>query len=173
MGRGRPAAGAQGRAMLSGLALPILALLALCGVALDLALGEARRWHPLVGFGRLADAIERRLNRGGAARRRLAGCLAWLLAVGPLTLLGALPALLLAPGWAGAAWHALLLYFCIGLRSLRDHALPIAQALEAGDLPAARGRTALIVSRDTGDADGADLARAGVESVLENGNDAV
>jgi adenosylcobinamide-phosphate synthase len=74
---------------------------------------------------------------------------------------------------AGALAHAAMLYFCIGLRSLRDHNLPIASALRHGDLPAARELTGRIVSRDTFDASEADLAKASAESLLENGNDAV
>ncbi|HEV7815937.1 MAG TPA: cobalamin biosynthesis protein, partial [Janthinobacterium sp.] len=69
--------------------------------------------------------------------------------------------------------HALLLYFSVGLRSLREHNLPIAHALSDGDLPRARALTARIVSRDTADALPADLAKASAESLLENGNDAV
>ncbi|MFM9433244.1 adenosylcobinamide-phosphate synthase [Janthinobacterium sp. CG_23.3] len=152
--------------MLSGLSLPAVALLLLAGVLLDLLLGETRRWHPLVGFGNLANAIERRLNR---SRRRFArGALAWLLAVAPLTALSAWTC-----GALGLAAHAVMLYFCIGLRSLREHNLPIAQALARGDLAQARLLTARIVSRDTGDASAADLAKASAESLLENGNDAV
>lgn len=152
--------------MLSGLAPLTLALLMAAGVALDLLLGEARRWHPLVGFGNLAQWLERRLNRGGWRIGR--GALGWLLAVGPLTVLAWLACRL-----GGLAVHALLLYFCLGLRSLRDHALPIGAALAAGDLADARRLTARIVSRDTAQALEPDLARAGAESVLENGNDAV
>ncbi len=40
-----------------------LALLSVAGVALDGLLGEPKRWHPLVAFGRLADRLERRFNR--------------------------------------------------------------------------------------------------------------
>jgi adenosylcobinamide-phosphate synthase len=155
--------------MLSGLAPAGLAALLLAGIALDLLMGEARRWHPLAGFGRLAQALERRLNRGPGGRA--AGCAAWLLAVAPLVLTAWL--LSAASTWLASACHVLLLYFALGLRSLRDHALPIAQALEAGDIAAARRRTAMIVSRDTDDAAPGDLAKAGVESILENGNDAV
>lgn len=154
--------------MLTGLAPGMLVALLLGGVALDLLLGEARRWHPLVGFGRLAQTAERRFNRGAG---RVAGCAAWLAVVGPFVLAASL--LAAAGTWMALACHLLLLYFSLGLRSLRDHALPIAQALEAGDLAAARRRTAMIVSRDTGGAGETDLARAGVESLLENGNDAV
>ena len=44
-----------------------LALLSVLGVALDALLGEPKRWHPLVAFGRLADRLERRLNRSRVA----------------------------------------------------------------------------------------------------------
>jgi adenosylcobinamide-phosphate synthase len=152
--------------VLSGLPPLTLALLLAAGVALDLLLGEATRWHPLVGFGKLAQGLERSLNRSGLRIGR--GLLAWMLAVLPLTALA----------WAlteaaGLAVHALLLYFCIGLRSLRDHTLPIHAALADGDLARARWLTSRIVSRDTENAGEAELAKAGAESLLENGNDAV
>lgn len=152
--------------MLIGLPLSTLALLLVAGIALDLLLGETRRWHPLVGFGNLAGFIERRLNRGRS--RLMRGVLAWLLAVLPVSLL-----FLLLADLAGLWLHALLLYVCIGLRSLRDHTLPIFEALRAGDLARARALTARIVSRDTSSADESDLAKASAESLLENGNDAV
>jgi len=152
--------------VLSGLSASALALLLVAGVALDLVLGEARRWHPLVGFGRLANALEARLNRG---RWRLArGALAWVLAVLPLTLLA-----WWLTAYASLLVHALLLYLALGLRSLREHTMPIFAALRAGELAEARRLTGRIVSRDTADADPSDLAKAGAESLLENGNDAV
>ena len=156
--------------MLSGLAL---ALLMAAGVALDWMLGEPRKWHPLVGFGRMANAIERRLNRGRA--RRLAGVLAWMLAVLPLVGFSAWM-IALASAWhpfAGLAIHTVLLYFCIGLRSLRDHMLPIARALRSGNVEQARALTSRIVTRDTRHSGEPELAKAAVESLLENGNDAI
>ncbi|KAF1048859.1 MAG: Cobalamin biosynthesis protein CobD [Herbaspirillum frisingense] len=156
--------------MLSGLSWPALALLMTAGIVLDLLLGEARRWHPLVGFGHLAKRIEGALNHAPALRLR--GVLAWMLAVLPGVALTAW-IIHLAPWWLAGLLHAVLLYVCIGLRSLRDHTLPIARALAQGDLPAARVLTSYIVSRDTRQAGEADLAKAGVESLLENGNDAV
>lgn len=156
--------------MLSTLGWPMLALLLVAGVALDLALGEARRWHPLVGFGRMASHIEAALNRGPL--RRVRGLLAWALAVLPGVWLAAW-LIGQAPWWLAALLHAGLLYFCIGLRSLREHSLPIAAALARGELARARILTSYIVSRDTRAADEGALAKAGVESLLENGNDAV
>lgn len=154
--------------MLTGLSLPMVALLALAGMTLDALLGETRRWHPLVGFGNWANAIERRLNRGHGRFWR--GVLAWGLALLPFSLLALW---LTAIGNTGLALHALLLYFCVGLRSLREHTLPIAQALARGDLVQARQLTSYIVSRDTQAAQEADLSKAAAESLLENGNDAV
>jgi adenosylcobinamide-phosphate synthase len=155
--------------VLSGLPPLTLALLLVAGIALDLLLGEAQRWHPLVGFGALAQWLERCLNSGG--RRIARGAAAWSLAVLPLAALAAW--LCKVAGPAGLAAHALLLYLCLGLRSLRDHTLPIHAALAEGDLPRARWLTSRIVSRDTANAGEADLAKAGAESLLENGNDAV
>lgn len=152
--------------MLTGLSPAMLALLLVAGIALDLLLGETRRWHPLVGFGRLASGIEGALNRGHARLAR--GLLAWAMAVLPASLL-----FLMLTGLAGPWLHALLLYLCIGLRSLRDHTLPIHAALRGGDLARARILTSFIVSRDTANANESDLAKASAESLLENGNDAV
>lgn len=152
--------------MLSGLPPAQLAGLLVAGVLLDLLLGEPRHWHPLVGFGRLAQWLERWLNRGLLRFPR--GLLAWALAVLPLSLLA-----WLAAQAAGLWLHAVLLYACIGLRSLREHTMPIVDALRVGDLATARTRTSWIVSRDTDHAEEADLAKAGAESLLENGNDAV
>jgi len=156
-----------------GFDMTLLALLMVAGVALDWLLGEAARWHPLVGFGRCVQWLERRLNRRPGSYAR--GALAWMLAVLPLVALSAWITILLARQsfWLAAAWHVALLYFCIGLRSLRDHVMPIAQALKSGDLAAARKLTGRIVSRDTSQSQENDLAKAAVESLLENGNDAV
>jgi len=143
-------------------------LLAIC---LDAWLGEPRRWHPLVWFGRLAVSIETRVHR----HRRQAGVLAWCIAVLPLVALvcGVDGALRRASPWLAFVAEAALLYLVVGLRSLGEHALPVAQALEANDLAAARCAVGRMVSRDTDELDEGRVAAAATESVLENGNDAV
>ncbi len=147
-----------------------VALLALAAVALDWLTGEPRRWHPLVGFGRLASRIERTCHGGpgtGPVTQVLRGALAWTLAVLPLPL--AL-AMLTPDGWAGRALEGLTLWFALGYRSLVEHAEPVADALDRGDEAAARALAARLVSRDP---EALEPASATVESVLENGNDAV
>lgn len=146
-----------------------LILSAVAGVALDAALGEPKRWHPLVGFGKLANRLEQRFNPSGGGWRSH-GVSAWCLAVLPLTLLAVL---LVQLPWIGWLVQIIALYAALGLRSLDQHAQPVAQALRLGDLPAARQRVGYMVSRRTENLDATGVARAGTESVLENGSDAV
>lgn len=141
-----------------------LPLAALCAVLLDWRLGEVSRWHPLVGFGRWANWLERRFNRRSLA----GGLLAWELAVLPPCLI----ALLLRP-LAPFVIDVVLLYFALGAQSLAEHAEAVARPLSAGDLPEARRRVGWMVSRQTEALDETGVAKAGVESVLENGNDAI
>ncbi|GAB3384297.1 CobD/CbiB family cobalamin biosynthesis protein [Azotobacter armeniacus] len=146
-----------------------LGLSLLAGVALDAALGEPRRHHPLVAFGRLADWLESRLNAPGRGRRG-DGVIAWCLAVLPLTLVAGLLARL---PWLGELLAVLALYAALGLRSLQEHARPVMEALRQGDLERARQGVGRVVSRDTRALDASGVARAASESVLENGSDAV
>ena len=146
-----------------------LILSTIAGVALDAALGEPKGWHPLVAFGRMAERLEQRFNPAGGGWRSH-GLSAWCLAVLPLTLLTWLLSQISGLGWAV---EILALYAALGLKSLGEHALPVAQALRLGDLPLARQRVGYMVSRNTAQLDAAGVARAGSESVLENGSDAV
>lgn len=135
---------------------------------LDHWLGEPKRGHPLVGFGRLADVLESTFNRAGS--RRLRGLLAWALAVLPLTLGAWVLASLPGIGWV---FSLLLLYLAIGLHSLAAHAKPVSRALRQGNLLQARLRVSYMVSRQTDELDEQGVACATTESVLENGSDAV
>lgn len=152
------------------LPLPLAAALAALAVVIDRRLGEPRRAHPLVAFGKLAMRIEARFNTGW--RGRLAGILAWALAVVPPVAIAAWFTTVL-PWPLACALHVALLWFSLGARSLRDHIAPIASALERRDLETARVYTSHVVSRDLTQADEAAVSRAAVESALENGNDAI
>lgn len=156
--------------MLSYAHYPITLLAVPAALLLDRLLGEPRRWHPLVGFGRLADWLERRGNRPGLPRLR--GVSRWLLAVLPPTLLAAWLAHTL-PEPARWLFEVLVLYLAVGARSLSEHAEAVRLPLQRGDLAEARTRVGYMVSRDTAELDETAVTRATVESVLENGNDAV
>jgi adenosylcobinamide-phosphate synthase len=148
--------------------MPTAAFTAIAAVLFDRLLGEPRRWHPLVGFGRLADAAEAALRKGAPGHplgNRLRGLAAWMIVV--------LPFVVIALWCAHSVVDALLLWLALGGRSLAEHARAIAAPLAAGDLDAARQAVGMIVSRDTTQLDETGVATAAVESVLENGNDAV
>ena len=175
--------------MIAGLGASIVCLLCFAGVILDALLGEPRRFHPLVAFGRCAAWIERACNPhahaahgAGAdaqampvARTRIArvtGAAAWALAVVPpvallVVLTHRLPPMLSWP------LHVAALWFALGMRSLIDHIAPVGAALDAGDLANARALTSRVVTRDLSAADEPAVARAAIESALENGNDAI
>jgi adenosylcobinamide-phosphate synthase len=152
----------------------------------DQCIGEVSRYHPLVGFGRVVNWLESRSRQftiennpasvaplaQSPTRERWMGALCW-------------SALVILP--TVGLWHwqtrlndftatllaIVVLYFCIGGRSLVEHASAVERPLAGGDLPGARQQLSRIVSRDTVDLDGESVAKATVESVLENGSDAL
>ena len=147
------------------------AVAVIAGIALDACLGEPRRAHPLVAFGRMAQAIERLAYRD----TRIAGTLAWALAVVPATCATAWLSHLLSQWlpWAATVFAAAMVYLAVGQRSLGEHARAVEAPLRVGDLLAARAAVARMVSRDTAALDAPRVAAAATESVLENGSDAV
>lgn len=148
-----------------------ITLTLLTALALDAWLGEPRRFHPLVGFGRWAQLIEQHYY----ADSYRSGCFALLTATIPI--IGSIVYIAHITHIDDWPWpwllDAVLLYLAIGWNSLCTHARNIGNALLPGDLPAARGQVGLIVSRDTSQLDQTGIAAAAVESVLENGNDAI
>lgn len=150
-----------------------LTLTVFLAIALDYRLGEpSNAYHPLVAFGRYAGMIESRLLRTEQALlyQRLAGILAVLLVLSPsLVWLFYLPEQPILQELA----NVLILYFCIAARSLQTHALAIREALIAENLPMARQEVGKIVSRQTDRMTPLDVRRAAIESVLENGADAI
>ncbi|MGB0848259.1 MAG: adenosylcobinamide-phosphate synthase CbiB [Thiolinea sp.] len=146
--------------MLFLLSLPLALLL-------DFFLGEPKRFHPLVGFGNLADKLELRLNR--KADGLWWGVLAWVLVVLPVVGL-----VYWLDQMIGGWWLSVICgWLAIGWQSLRQHGQWVADALLEGDITTARTKLGWIVSRDTSALGEEEISRGGIESVLENGSDAV
>ncbi len=150
----------------------ILALL------LDRLLGEPRYAHPLVGFGRLATWMENKLNVQpvGAASPALYGArgtLGLALLIVPLTGVLLYLDLILIEQWQKISLNVVVLYLAIGARSLVEHASQVRDALMNKNIELARTRTSYLVSRDTAEMKPQDMARATIESTLENGSDAL
>ena len=149
----------------------IAALICIAAILLDRLLGEPPRYHPLIGFGQLVNWTEARLHPGSQSATWIAGGCG-LLAVLVLTL----PFVMLTAGLSsGLGWpvEVIVLYLAVGGGSLTRHALEVYQPLSAGELEQARERVARIVSRDTGELNQQQVSAATIESVLENGCDAV
>ncbi len=148
-----------------------IAIIVTVALLLDMLIGEVKRFHPLVGFGWVASKVEKILFRGGENSTRVCGVVGWAAMVIPVLFL----ALLLRhlDGYWSMAIQIAGLYLVIGSRSLISHAMLVGNALNNQNLPLARERVGRIVSRDTDQLDESGVVTATVESVLENGNDAI
>ncbi|MFV2056181.1 MAG: adenosylcobinamide-phosphate synthase CbiB [Thiohalomonadales bacterium] len=147
-------------------------LVLVSAIVLDYSFAEPRRAHPLVYFGQYANTLEIWLypNSEGDKLHRRAGMIALALAIAPWVLVWVLLPLTI---YMQFVVDSLLLYLAIGHASLRQHALQVFRAIENKQLPLAKQRVARLVSRDTDGMSEAHISNATIESVLENGNDAV
>jgi adenosylcobinamide-phosphate synthase len=137
----------------------------LLALLLDKLFGEPRFFHPLVGFGNLANRVERKFYADSKSR----GLLVLIGLLFPLALLTSVIA------WWVGHWivGGLFLYLALGWQSLLLHAQRVQNALLESDIELARQNVACLVSRDTTALDESGIARAALESLLENGNDAI
>ena len=149
-----------------------MSLSLILAVLLDHWLGEPQKYHPLIFFGNLANRIERlfRNQQHSAFRQKIMGLIALLVMILPATFViyrlsqYSLINTILAP---------VILYFCIAANSLKQHALLVLQALEQNNIALAKTNVGMIVSRQTDNMNADDVRKATIESVLENGADAV
>ncbi len=147
----------------------------LLAVAIDGLLGEPpNAWHPVAGFGRFMQTLERRAPRDDPYAEFLYG--AGVVAAG--IALAAAPALWLERvcrarphrGWMFLA--AALLKTTFAWRALIQAGETVRRDLEAGRIDAARFDLQALVSRDTSQLDTPLLAAAAIESLAENASDA-
>ncbi len=137
--------------------------------AAELLVGDPARWHPVAGFGRTMQRAEAALYRPSRRRGAWFGALG-VAGTAALTSAGLRriprgPARLLA--------YSTVIWATLGGRSLWQAGAALAGALERNDLPAARALLPSLAGRDPSQLNAAQLARAGVESLAENTNDAV
>ena len=146
----------------------------IAGFCLDLLIGDPDGWpHIVRGFGALIAWLEKRLYP--MQNKRLGGTILVLLTLLVCTVIPAAllyAAWLLSP-WAYAVLEALFCWQLLATKSLRVESGRVYDALETGDLPAARKAVSMIVGRDTESLDAAGVTRAAVETVAENAADGV
>lgn len=151
------------------------AMVTVAALLLDRLIGEPKRWHPLIWFGMWADVCRKACQQPTSSdtfNQRAGGVMAWCCAVLPGVFLLLLLFCIL-PDWLDILLSIVVLYFCIGWQSLREHGEAVATPLSADNLPEARKAVSNIVSRDTEQLDESGVAKATIESVLENGSDAI
>ena len=141
------------------LVVPVIVCVA--AVILDGLLGEPRKWHPLVGFGRMVVGIERRLNRHPErpARAMAAGVLGVAILCVPFAVL-AFSAEVWLDGWLLLVTQMVVLSLALSLRGLAEHGRAVSEPLGNGDMDAAREQVGRIVSRDAAALDSPGVAAA-------------
>lgn len=150
----------------------------LFAVVLDVIVGDPRSlWHPVMGIGKLIDALERKLyeNEDTPAIRKRKGILLVILACITVT---ALVYSILALAFSVSYW----LYFilCVYLlwtglagRTLKLEGLNVYHALAQNQLKEARERLSMLVSRQTELMSEDEVIKATVETVSENTSDGI
>lgn len=159
----------------------LLTLSVLIALIIDLLVGEPQRWHPLVGFGNAANWLENKLNNFHSKHRffsQLSGLFAWALLILPVVVLlwlleQNLQQVLEPQPILNIVTGVVCLTFALGTKSLTQHARAVSKALKKSDITLARKKIAMIVSRDTSSSDEKAINCATIESVLENGSDAI
>ena len=134
-------------------------LAAAAGLVLDRIVGEPPAdVHPVAGFGRTMERVEQALW----ADRRLNGAV--------YALSGAVMG---AAAGSAAGSTAVATWAVAAGRELRRVASRVGELAAAGDLSAARAELPSLVGRDPSELDASGIAAAVIESVAENGVDAV
>ena len=153
----------------------------LAGYLLDLCLGDPHSMpHPVRAIGNLIVWLEKYLRPAGkkhATERgeRRAGVLFVCLV---LLVTGSVAGAILWISHLGGIWiqtvvEAVMTYYLLAARSLRDESMAVCRKLEARDTEGARYAVSMIVGRDTKPLSEAGIARAAVETVAENASDGV
>ncbi len=145
---------------------------------LDLASGDPS-WlpHPVRWIGRLITRVENLLHNDSAspAVMRVSGFALWAIVIAVVVC--AAKMLISLSSFAAPLFGDLALiwlaYTTLATRSLHQESSRVAAALRINDLPLARTRLSLIVSRETSQLDEAAIVRALVETVSENISDGI
>lgn len=140
------------------------------GILADAALGDPQTHHPVAWFGTWATAVEQRLyaDDTAAGAVHLAACVAPVVALG-----AAAERASRRHPLAHTLATAVATWAVVGACSLSREGSTMAARLDDADLDGARNQLCHLCSREPDGMTAADLARATVESMAENTNDAV
>ena len=162
----------------AGALLPPIVLLA--ALLIDAIVGEFGPLfrvlpHPVALIGGLTGWLDRRLNREhrAASARAVRGAVVVLLLATAMATLGWLLADISRSIPFGWIIELLLVVLLLAQRSLFDHVLSVARALERDGLAGGRAAVAHIVGRDSTQLDEHGVSRAAIESLAESFSDGV
>ena len=135
----------------------------------------ARIGHPVSWLGRLIAALDRRWNRDKDTPlvRRAAGIAAALLVIALAVECAWIIQRMAPAGLIGIVVIGILAWPLVAFRSLYDHVAAVRDPLRAGDVEGARKAVSMIVGRDPSKLDEAGIARAAIESLVENASDGI
>jgi adenosylcobinamide-phosphate synthase len=145
------------------------------GYILDLLWGDPQmKWHPVRLIGKLAEKLEKRLNKPGYSRK-FSGTILVVLAAGTSAAVawGMLQVCAAIHKFLFYAVSAVFIYFALSIRNLADEAYKIKRSLESLDIRRARDNLAMIVGRDTNNLNEEEIIRATVETVAESAMDGI
>ncbi len=161
----------------SGLLPPFVLLAALLIDAIVGEFGQLFRVlpHPVAMIGAVTGWLDKRLNRErrAAATRALRGAVAVLVLAAAMAVLGWVLAVISRTVPFGWIIELLLVVLLLAQRSLFDHVLGVARALERDGLAGGRAAVSHIVGRDPAQLDQHGVSRAAIESLAENFADGV
>ncbi len=150
----------------------------LIGFALDFILGDPYCMpHPVRWMGRLIQCFENIVRRYFLSEKALKvmGFLIVFFVVGitGVTSYGILYVCFKINVYLGVAANALMCYYALAMRCLKNESMKVYYALEEGNTEKARQAVSMIVGRDTKSLDDKGITKAAVETVAENTSDGV
>lgn len=131
--------------------------------------------HPVIWIGTMIGWLDRRLNRSesGFAKRRAMGVLALACIVFSVIAITSGISWIGGTSFVGIAVIAVIASSLTAQKSLEEHVVAVASALENDGLAAGRKAVSMIVGRDPDQLDEAAVCRAAIESLAENFSDGI
>lgn len=151
----------------------------LIGFILDLIIGDPQgMWHPIRVIGNLiskSEKVIRKMVPKTARGEFIGGILLFIVVSGLSTLVP------FGIVWVAGQIHwgvklaveAIMCYFLLATKSLKDESMKVYAALKTGDIEKSRYAVSMIVGRDTKNLTSEGVTKAAVETVAENTSDGI
>ncbi len=131
--------------------------------------------HPVIWIGTLIGWLDRKLNRAeqSFSQRKMMGVVALICILGSVVFITLGISLAFGTSMIALAVLSLIASSLTAQKSLEDHVLAVANALDADGLTAGRKAVSMIVGRDPDQLDEPAVCRAAIESLAENFSDGI